>query len=145
MRSIVNFLFEIGHLKRVPRSGWGFTGVSHPESVAEHSYRTAVIGFILGLVSGVDAERVAILCLFHDIEEARTSDLHRLAKSYLEPKGKISAGRSIKRCRKRLFHLLVNLTKASLRSRCWLATRIGWSAYCKPWSIGSMAAIRLSN
>ena len=42
MDRIVEFLFEVGMLKRTPRSGWQFLG-SGSESVAEHAFRTAWI------------------------------------------------------------------------------------------------------
>ena len=34
---ITGFLYEIGVLKRYPRTGWLLAGVPAPESVAEHS------------------------------------------------------------------------------------------------------------
>jgi len=46
MKNIVNFLFEIGILKKTPRSGYQFLGTGN-ESVAEHSFRVAVIGYLL--------------------------------------------------------------------------------------------------
>src|SRR6202022_574957 len=42
----VTFLHEIGFLKRLPRTGWLMVGVERPESVAEHSFRAAIIGII---------------------------------------------------------------------------------------------------
>ena len=40
MKNLANFLFEVGMLKRTPRTGFQFLG-SGAESVAEHSFRTA--------------------------------------------------------------------------------------------------------
>ncbi|MBE9594109.1 MAG: HD domain-containing protein, partial [Proteobacteria bacterium] len=45
MRNIINFLFEIGILKKTPRSGYQFLGTGN-ESVAEHSFRVAVIAYL---------------------------------------------------------------------------------------------------
>ncbi len=39
MQNLAQFLFEVGYLKRVRRSGWWLLGNKTPESVAEHSFR----------------------------------------------------------------------------------------------------------
>jgi len=61
-------------------------GVRDPESVAEHSYRTAVIGYILASLEGVNPEKTAALCLFHDVAETRIGDMHWITKRYLHAK-----------------------------------------------------------
>lgn len=84
MKNLANFLFEVGMLKRTPRTGFQFLG-SGAESVAEHSFRTAIIGYTLAQIDGqVDAARVMQLCLFHDIPEARTGDLNYVNKKYVK-------------------------------------------------------------
>ncbi len=83
MKNIANFLFEVGMLKRTPRTGFQFLG-SGAQSVAEHSFRTALIGYALAQLDGqVDVGRVLQLCLFHDIPEARTGDLNYVNKKYV--------------------------------------------------------------
>lgn len=84
MQNIAKYLYEIGHLKHVKRSGWWRMGVRDPESVAEHSYRTAIIGYVLANLEGADPERTASICLFHDTAEARIGDLHWVSKRYLQ-------------------------------------------------------------
>jgi putative hydrolases of HD superfamily len=76
--------FEAGQLKRVQRSGWWLAGIQNPESVAEHSWRAAFMGFFLGRKKGLDAEKVAIMLLLHDFPEARINDLHKVAQRYIE-------------------------------------------------------------
>jgi putative hydrolases of HD superfamily len=83
---MANYLYEIGHLKYQKRTGWWRMGVRDPESVAEHSYRTAVIGYILASLEQADPERTAALCLFHDTAETRIGDLHWVTKRYLRTK-----------------------------------------------------------
>lgn len=84
MKNLANFLFEVGMLKRTPRTGFQFLG-SGAESVAEHSFRTAIIGYTLAQMDGqVDVARVVQLCLFHDIPEARTGDLNYVNKKYVQ-------------------------------------------------------------
>ena len=91
LASLSRFIFEIGQLKRTPRSGWLKLGVSDPESVADHSFRTAVLGFLLGKLEGRDPYRVAGYCLFHDVAESRTLDLDWLAQKYLKKKDYLSS------------------------------------------------------
>ena len=79
---VANFLFETGMLKKTPRSGYQFLGHG-AESVAEHCFRTAVLGFVLsGLTPGADRSRVVYMCLFHDLPEARTGDHNYVNKQY---------------------------------------------------------------
>lgn len=85
MEKIVRFLFEAGSLKLVPRSGWLKIGIREPESVAEHSFRTALVAFIIAKVETGDenkAMKAAFFALIHDLHESRTLDLHRVAKRY---------------------------------------------------------------
>lgn len=78
---IVDFLNEVGMLRHTPRSGYQFLG-SGRENVAEHSYRTAVIGYVLARLTGADAARTTFLCLFHDLAEARTGDFNYVNRLY---------------------------------------------------------------
>ena len=83
LKAIADFLFEVGMLKRTPRSGFQFLG-SGGETVAEHSLRCAVIGYTLAKMNGaILTERVAIMCLFHDLVVARTGDLNYVNKRYV--------------------------------------------------------------
>jgi len=86
LKNIVNFFFELGMLKKTPRSGFQFLG-SGRESVAEHAFRVAVIGFTLARLDGtVDESRVVRMCLFHDLPESRTGDLNYVNKQYVQVK-----------------------------------------------------------
>lgn len=83
MDRIVEFLFEVGMLKRTPRSGWQFLGTGS-ESVAEHVYRTTMIAFVLARLDGnVDTDKVLRLALAHDLPEARTGDLNYVNQMYV--------------------------------------------------------------
>ncbi len=82
MRRLAEFLFEVGMLKRTPRTGYQFLG-SGGESVADHSFRTAVIGYVMASKDPeVDSSRVVLMCLFHDFPEARTGDHNYMNKKY---------------------------------------------------------------
>ncbi len=83
LKAIADFLFEVGMLKRTPRSGFQFLGTGR-ETVAEHSLRTAVIGYVLAqMTQGLSVQRVVLMCLFHDLVEARTGDLNYVNKRYV--------------------------------------------------------------
>ena len=83
MQELVHFLFEAGYLKNVDRSGWWLLGNKDPESVAEHSFRCTILGYILAKLEKVDTSKVVMMCLFHDLHEARTNDLHKVAQKYI--------------------------------------------------------------
>ena len=83
MRDIVNFLFEVGILKKTPRSGYQFLGTGS-ESVAEHSFRVAVIAYLLAKNEPkADTQNVVLMSLFHDFHEARTGDHNYVNKRYV--------------------------------------------------------------
>lgn len=78
---LADLLFEVGMLKRTPRTGYQFLGTGQ-ENVAEHSYRTAVLGYVLARTAGADPSRVMLMCLFHDLHEARTGDFNYVNRAY---------------------------------------------------------------
>lgn len=83
MKEIINFLFEVGMLKKTSRTGYQFLG-SGQESVAEHSFRTSIIGYLLSLQEpGADSRKTTLMCLFHDLHEARTGDHNYVNKRYV--------------------------------------------------------------
>lgn len=79
----MNFIFEAGVLKRAARTGWWFAGVKEPESIADHSFRTSLIGMMLAVMEGADPARVSMLCVLHDTQETRITDIPHIAKRYL--------------------------------------------------------------
>lgn len=85
-KDITNFLYEMGQLKRVKRSGWWLININNPESVAEHSHRAAAVGYFLAKMEGMDdleTYKVVMMCLFNDMHEARINDLHKVGHSYI--------------------------------------------------------------
>ncbi len=82
--SCVDFIFEIGMLSNIPRSGNAFLG-SGKQTVAEHSFRCATIGYLLSQLTTLshDPYKLLCLCLFHDAHEARIGDLNYLQQRYL--------------------------------------------------------------
>ncbi|MDL2266546.1 HD domain-containing protein [Desulfovibrio sp. OttesenSCG-928-G15] len=78
---LADLVFEAGMLRKTPRTGYQFLG-SGSENVAEHSFRTALIGYILAVMSEANPERTAMLCLIHDFHEARTGDFNYVNSIY---------------------------------------------------------------
>ncbi len=69
-------------LSKTPRSGFTFLG-SGKQSVAEHLNRVTYIGYVLSkLIPGTDTSKVMRMCLFHDLAEAKTSDLNYVHQKY---------------------------------------------------------------
>ncbi|MDX8036474.1 HD family hydrolase [Lentzea sp. BCCO 10_0856] len=83
---IVEFLYEVGQLKRLPRAGWLFAGVQNPESVAAHSFRVGVLSYAIAVQEGANPDRAATLGLFHDVPETRIGDIPYVGKLYLDVK-----------------------------------------------------------
>jgi putative hydrolase of HD superfamily len=83
MKSIANLLFEARSLKKIPRSGYSFLG-SGKESVAEHSFAAAFIGYVLSrMAPEANSARIIEMCLMHDLAEARTGDMNYVQKKYV--------------------------------------------------------------
>lgn len=77
------FLFEMGQLKNLPRSGWLLLGIPLPESVAEHSFRVAIVGMMLAAIDGADIGHTAALGLLHDAHETRIGDVPSVGRAYV--------------------------------------------------------------
>src|SRR3984885_15322681 len=83
LAGVATFLHEMGHLKNLPRSGWLLLGIPVPESVAEHSFRVAMVGMVLAAMEGADLGRTVALCAFHDAHETRIGDVPSVGRAYV--------------------------------------------------------------
>jgi len=72
---LIDFAEIVGKLKNLKRTGWVNHQIPNPESVAEHSYRMAVLAAVLAPTMSVDQGRAIIMCLIHDLGEAEIGDL----------------------------------------------------------------------
>ena len=75
LQDIVKFLEITGVLKRTPRTGWIDVGVYQPESVADHTFRTAVLCMLYADIESVDPLKLLRMALIHDLPEAIIGDL----------------------------------------------------------------------
>lgn len=80
--NIASFLFELGLLNNFKRSGFDFLGTGS-QNISSHSFRTAVISYILAKLLDADISKAVIMALFHDIPESRTGDINYFQKNYV--------------------------------------------------------------
>lgn len=79
--SLADLVYAGAMLKQTPRSGLAFLG-SGKESVAEHSFLAAFIGYILARKAQADTGKTVLMCLFHDLHEAATGDFNYVNHRY---------------------------------------------------------------
>jgi len=75
IKEILSLATIAGALKKVKRKGWiTWVGIENPESVAEHSFRCAVLAMCIGDLKKLNTEKLIKITLLHDIHEALTGD-----------------------------------------------------------------------
>lgn len=84
LSAVAGLMYEFGLLKRYKRTGWLVAGVRDPESIADHSFRTAVLAGVIAKLEGGNPERAAFMSLFHDTQETRITDIPYIGKRYLK-------------------------------------------------------------
>ncbi|MBI2326917.1 HD domain-containing protein [Candidatus Curtissbacteria bacterium] len=73
--NLIKFAQIVGKLKTTKRTGWVNAGIKNPESVAEHSYRLAVLCMILGDQLKLNTEKIVRMALIDDLAESVVGDL----------------------------------------------------------------------
>jgi len=74
-RSQVELLLTAANLKDEERTGWDLRGIREPESVADHSWGTALLCLLNAEDADVDPGEAVQMALVHDLPEAVTGDL----------------------------------------------------------------------
>jgi len=74
-KNIIKFLTEVGKLKKIERRGWVVSGVKKSESVADHTFRTALMVILLGQNRKIDLLKAVKMALIHDIAESEIGDI----------------------------------------------------------------------
>jgi putative hydrolase of HD superfamily len=87
LNSLADFIFEIGTLRNMRRMHTQVIPNSN-DTIASHSFRTAMIGYLLADLEGADKNKVPLMALFHDIAETRTGDANFIHHFYIEQKEK---------------------------------------------------------
>ena len=76
MTNLLKFFRESGKLKTIPRGGWVLRGIKNPESVAEHTFRVALMAWVLGKQKhGLNVEKIIKMALIHDLCEVYAGDI----------------------------------------------------------------------
>lgn len=77
MDDLLHFFLLAGRLKQTPRAGWPLRGVADPESVADHSFRLALLALVLAPRADepLDRERCVAMALVHDLAECLVGDI----------------------------------------------------------------------
>jgi len=75
LQNLIKFLEITGILKRTPRAGWVDVGVYQPESVADHTFRTAFFCMLYADMEALDPLKLLRMALIHDLPEAVIGDL----------------------------------------------------------------------
>lgn len=83
LNSITDFIFEMGTLRNMRRMHTQVIPNSN-DTIASHSFRTAIIAYLLADMEGVNKDRALKMALFHDIPESRTGDLNFVNKFYVK-------------------------------------------------------------
>ncbi len=72
---LFDFFYLVSELKKVPRKGWkSKVGIEHPESVADHSYGTAIMAMVFSDTYNLDTGKILKMALLHDLAESITGD-----------------------------------------------------------------------
>ena len=73
---LFDFFNIVAELKKIPRKGWKEKlGLKNPESVADHSYLTAIMAMIISDLNRLDTQKILKMSLLHDLAESITGDL----------------------------------------------------------------------
>ena len=76
MKNFVQFFHEVGRLKDIPRRGWVLIGEKNPASIADHSFRMAIMAWVLAKKKKkVNFEKIIKMSLIHDLCELYAGDI----------------------------------------------------------------------
>lgn len=85
LKKIVNLFYELGTLRKVARSHrQTLLTDDMSDNIASHSYRVTMIGWFLAKMEKADPYKVVMMCLWHDVSEARTGDQNWVHKKFVQ-------------------------------------------------------------
>ena len=74
MNQFIDFLINAGRLKSLKRRGWVLRNVKNPESIADHTFRLALMAWLLGQEQGLNSAKLVKMALVHDLCEIYSGD-----------------------------------------------------------------------
>lgn len=90
IEKIINFILEYRILKHLPRGCLPYLKGPIKENIAEHSFYTTVIGWILAKLENANETKVIKMCLIHDLAEVRAGEKNLINKFYTTPNDEVN-------------------------------------------------------
>jgi len=85
LKFIANFLFEVGTMRKLLRMHRQTLLTDDlSDNIASHSYRVAIIAWLLADMEKVDTGKTVMMALLHDLKEARSGDHNWVHKKYVK-------------------------------------------------------------
>jgi putative hydrolase of HD superfamily len=75
MKKTLKFFLEVNKLKTIQRTGWVLRKVKNPETIADHTFRVAIVSWLLGEKKNLNITRIIKMALFHDLCEVYAGDV----------------------------------------------------------------------
>lgn len=84
-KKIVNFLFEIGTMRKLPRIHQQVLLTQDlSDNIATHSYRVSLIAWFLAKMEKADPYKALMMAFVHDMKEVRSGDHNYIHKKYIK-------------------------------------------------------------
>lgn len=84
-KQIVNFLFEIGTMRKLPRIHQQvLLSQDLSDNIATHSYRVLMIAWFLAKMEKADPYKAVMMASLHDVKEVRSGDHNYIHKKYVK-------------------------------------------------------------
>lgn len=74
MKKYLDFIKFFGNIKKIKRQGWAREGIINAESVADHSFRVAIMAMFFGEKLDADTNKLIRMALVHDVAEGVKGD-----------------------------------------------------------------------
>lgn len=74
MKNLLEFFLEVEKLKTIPRTGWVLMEVENPETITEHTFRMAMLAWLLGRKKNLSIRNIIKSALAHDLCEVYAGD-----------------------------------------------------------------------
>jgi 5'-deoxynucleotidase YfbR-like HD superfamily hydrolase len=84
-KNITNLLFEIGNANNIKNAGWELIRADSIPSLSEHSYRCAILAFIIAVLEKMkDPYKIAFKALINKTYKIRLCDRHKVSANYFD-------------------------------------------------------------
>lgn len=74
-KKLINFILQVGKVKKVDRKGWVLRGIKKPESLASHSFRSALMAWVFSSRRRINQEAAILMAVTHDLFTANSGDI----------------------------------------------------------------------